>query len=39
VPFEEARAAIEAFLRERSGARALAQYLQILAECASPLVQ
>lgn len=39
VPFEEARATIEAFLRERSTERALAQYLQILAEGASPLVQ
>lgn len=39
VPFEEARAAIEAFLRERSTERALAQYLQVLAEGASPLVQ
>ena len=39
VPFEEAHATIEAFLRERSSERALAQYLQILAEGASPLVQ
>lgn len=39
VPFEEARATIEAFLRESSTERALAQYLQILAEGASPLVQ
>jgi peptidyl-prolyl cis-trans isomerase C len=39
VPFEEARAGIEAFLRERSTERAVAQYLQILAEGASPLVQ
>ncbi|HKW38027.1 MAG TPA: peptidylprolyl isomerase [Burkholderiales bacterium] len=39
VPFEEARATIGAFLRERSTERALAQYLRILAEGASPLVQ
>ena len=39
VPFEEARATIEAFLRERSTERALAQYLQVLVEGASPLVQ
>jgi peptidyl-prolyl cis-trans isomerase C len=39
VPFEEAHAAIEAFLRERSAERAIAQYLQILAGGASPLVQ
>ena len=39
VPFEEAHATIEACLRERSSERALAQYLQILAEGASPLVQ
>jgi hypothetical protein len=39
VPFEETRATIEAFLRGRSTERALAQYLQILAEGASPLVQ
>ena len=39
VPFEPARASIEAFLRERSAERAIAQYLQILAEGASPLVQ
>lgn len=39
VPFDEARATIESFLRERSTGRAVAQYLQILAEGASPLVQ
>ena len=39
VPFEEARATIETFPRERSAERAIAQYLQILAEGASPLVQ
>jgi len=39
MPFEEARATIESFLRERSTERAVAQYLQILAEGASPLVQ
>ena len=39
VPFEEARATIESFLRERSTERAVAQYLQILADGASPLVQ
>ena len=39
VPFEEARATIESFLRERSTERAVAQYLQILTEGASPLVQ
>ena len=39
VPFGEARATIEAFLRGRSTVRALAQYLQILTEGASPLVQ
>ena len=39
VPFEEARATIEAFLRERSTGRAITQYLQILAGGASPLVQ
>ena len=33
------RATIEAFLRERSIERAVAQYLQVLAEGASPLVQ
>lgn len=39
VAFEEVRATIEAFLRERSSARAIAQYLQILAGGVSPLVQ
>jgi len=39
VPFEEARATIESFLRERSTERAVAQYLRILAGGASPLVQ
>ena len=39
VPFEQVRATIEAFLRERSTERTLAQYLQTLAEGASPLVQ